>query len=303
VSVFGRLVLGVAESAPVSRLITRTSAGRALAHRFVAGETLDQAITAAKALNRDGLLVSLDLLGEEVTDPASVETAVAAYEACLARMSADRIAGNISIKLTQLGLAFDPALAAVGLDRLAAAAGALDLTVTIDMEDSRFTEGTVDLYEKVQLKRHNLGLALQAYLFRTPADVARLAPLGGHIRLCKGAYVEPPEVAFTAKDDVDAAFARLLEMLMPDRRVRPAIATHDDRLIDVTRRLGGQRQEPFEFQMLYGVRLGLQRQLAAEGHRIRIYVPYGAAWYPYLVRRLAERPANLAFFIRALVSR
>jgi proline dehydrogenase len=284
-------------------LITRTGAGRALAHRFVAGDTLDQAIVAAKALNRDGLLVSLDFLGEEVTDPASVEAAVRAYEACLSRISADRIAGNISIKLTQLGLAFDPILAAAGLDRLAAAAGALDLTVTIDMEDSRFTAATVDLYEVAQSTRHNLGLAVQAYLFRTPDDVARLAPLGGHIRLCKGAYVEPSEVAFSDGDDVDAAFARLLEVLMPDRRVRPAIATHDDRLIDITRRLASKREDPFEFQMLYGVRPGLQRQLAAEGHRVRIYVPYGAAWYPYLVRRLAERPANLVFFLRALFSR
>lgn len=302
-SIFGRLVVGVAESAPISRLITRTGAGRALAHRFVAGDTLDQAIVVAKALNRDGLLVSLDFLGEEVSDPASVEAAVSAYEACLSRISADRIAGNISIKLTQLGLAFDPILAAAGLDRLAAAASALELTVTIDMEDSRFTASTVDLYEKAQRTRHNLGLAVQAYLFRTPDDVARLAPLGGHIRLCKGAYVEPSELAFGDGHDVDAAFARLLEMLMPDRRVRPAIATHDDRLIDITRRLASKREDPFEFQMLYGVRPGLQRQLAAEGHRIRIYVPYGAAWYPYLVRRLAERPANLVFFLRALFSR
>ncbi len=302
-SLFGRLVVGVAESAPISRLITRTTAGRALARRFVAGETLDQAIVVAKALNRDGFLVSLDLLGEEVTDPAAVEAAVTAYEACLARISADRIAGNVSVKLTQLGLAFDPVLAGAGLDRLAAAAAALDLTVTIDMEDSRFTAATVGLYEQAQRTRHNLGLAVQAYLFRTPDDVANLAPLGGHIRLCKGAYVESPEVAFTGKHDVDAAFARLLEMLMPDRRVRPAIATHDDRLIDITRRLAGKRDDPFEFQMLYGVRPGLQRQLVAEGHRVRIYVPYGAAWYPYLVRRLAERPANFVFFMRALVSR
>jgi proline dehydrogenase len=300
---FGRLVVGLADSAPVTRLITGTVAGRALAHRFVAGDTLDQAIAAAKALNREGLLVSLDLLGEVVTEPAAVEAAMAGYEACLSRIAQDRVAGNISIKLTQLGLAFDKSLAATGLDRLARLANTNDLTVTIDMEDSRFTDATVALYEDAQRVHHNLGVALQAYLFRSPDDVQRLASLGGHIRLCKGAYVEPADVAYTARHDVDAAFARLLELLMPDPVVRPAIATHDERLIDLTRQLATHRQGAFEFQMLYGVRPALQKQLVAAGHKVRVYVPYGSAWYPYLVRRLAERPANLGFFLRALVSR
>jgi proline dehydrogenase len=301
--VFGRLVVGLADSAPINRLITGTAAGRALAHRFVAGDTLDQAIAAAKALNREGLLVSLDLLGEVVTEPAAVEAAMAGYEACLSRIAQDRVAGNISIKLTQLGLAFDNDLAAAGLDRLARIASTHDLTVTIDMEDSRFTEATVALYEAAQRVHHNLGVALQAYLLRTPDDVRRLASLGGHIRLCKGAYMESADVAYTARHDVDAAFARLLELLMPEPLVRPAIATHDERLIDLTRRLAKHRQGAFEFQMLYGIRPAMQKQLVAAGHKVRVYVPYGSAWYPYLVRRLAERPANLAFFLRALVSR
>ncbi len=302
-SIFGRTVVGLADSAPITRLITGTAAGRALAHRFVAGDTLDQAIAAAKALNREGLLVSLDLLGEEVTEPAAVEAAMAGYEACLSRIAQDRVAGNISIKLTQLGLAFDKSLAAAGLDRLARLASAHDLTVTIDMEGSRFTDATVTLYENAQRFHHNLGVALQAYLFRSPDDVRRLAPLGGHIRLCKGAYVEPPDVAYTARHDVDAAFARLLELLMRDPLVRPAIATHDERLIELTRQLGKRRQGAFEFQMLYGIRPTLQKQLVAAGHKVRVYVPYGSAWYPYLVRRLAERPANLGFLMRALLSR
>lgn len=302
-SVFGRSLVAAADSAPVRGLVTGTRAGRVLARRFVAGETLDQAIAAAKDLNRAGMYVSLDLLGEEVTERSAVDAAVAGYEACLGRIASDRVAGNISIKLTQLGLAFDPDLASAGLDRLAKAASGQGLTVTIDMEDSHYTSATVDIYEQVQRRHSNLGLALQAYLYRTPADLDRLTSLGGHLRLCKGAYVEPPDIAYTAKHDVDAAYARLLEALMSAGQTKPAIATHDSRLIDLTRRLASKRSGPFEFQMLYGIRPGLQRELVAAGFEMRIYVPYGAAWYPYLVRRLAERPANLGFFLRSVVSR
>jgi proline dehydrogenase len=299
----GRSLVAVAESAPVRRLVTGTRAGRALAGRFVAGETLDQAVAVARTLNRAGMLVSLDLLGEEVTDPSACDSALAGYEGCLDRIAAERIAGNISVKLTQLGLAFDPEQAAAGLDRLAARAARLQLTVTVDMEDSRYTAATVELYRVAQHRHGNLGLALQAYLFRTPGDLESVLPARGHLRLCKGAYVEPAHLAFQDKADVDAAFARLLEVLMADGRAKPAIATHDPRLIDLARHLGATRGTPYEFQMLYGVRPGLQRQLVAEGHQLRVYVPYGVAWYPYLVRRLAERPANLGFFLRALVSR
>lgn len=301
-SLFTRSVVAVANSTPIRRLVTGTRAGRIVASRFVAGETLDQVVKVAKRLNREGFLVSLDLLGEEVTEPSAVEAAVGGYESCLARIASDRIAGNISIKLTQLGLAFDLDLAKAGLERLSAAALRHDLTVTIDMEDSRYTENTVGLYEAVQPRYGNLGIALQAYLHRTPADLERLRGLGGHIRLCKGAYVEPEELAVQSRSEVDEAFARLLESLMMIETLRPAIATHDHSLIQQTRLLSSRRRGPFEFQMLYGVRPGLQRQLLTAGHNLRIYVPYGVAWYPYLVRRLAERPANAAFFLRALVS-
>ena len=302
-SAFSRSLVAVADSVPVRRLVMGTRAGRALAHRFVAGETLDEAIDVARHLNRQGLVVSLDLLGEEVTEPGSVEAAISGYEECLTRMAAEGIAGNISIKLTQLGLAFNQQLTGAGLDRLATAAGELGLSVTIDMEDSGYTDATVELYEAAQRRHGNLGLALQAYLHRTPADLERLANWGGHIRLCKGAYVEPPDVALQGKHEVDAAFARLLEFLMADEGVMPAVATHDDRLIDLARSRAQRRTEPFEFQMLYGVRPRIQRELAATGHQVRIYIPYGIAWYPYLVRRLAERPANVGFFLRALISR
>ncbi len=302
-SAFSRSIVAVANFTPTRRFLTETRAGKVLARRFVAGETLDEAIAVAQQLNGRGFLVSLDLLGEEVTDPGAVEAAIAGYEACLARIATDRITANISIKLTQLGLAFDRSLAAAGLERIAAAAGRLGLTVTIDMEDSRHTADTVDLYEDAQRRHGNLGVALQAYLHRTPNDLERLASIPGHIRLCKGAYVEPPEVALQAKPDVDAAFARLLERLMAQPAVMPAIATHDHRLIDLALELAAGRSQGFEFQMLYGVRPQLQRHLAESGHQLRIYVPYGVAWYPYLVRRLAERPANLGFFLRALFSR
>jgi proline dehydrogenase len=300
-SLFSRLVVGTAESPPIQRLITRTKAGQRLAHRFVAGETLDQATEVARRLNRSGMAVSLDLLGEEVTSPAEVERAYKGYDECLGRIADDGLDANISVKLTQLGLAIDRRLAAETLDRLAATAADLGLTITIDMEDSRYTAATVELYRSAQELRGNLGLALQAYLYRTPDDVDSLMTLGGHLRLCKGAYVEDRDVAFTDRGDVDAAFARLLEALMPVDQVKPAIATHDPKLIELTRRLTRKRSGPFEFQMLYGVRTKAQLELCQAGYPIRIYLPYGSHWYPYLVRRLGERPANLAFFLRALV--
>jgi proline dehydrogenase len=302
-SLFSRLVVGIAESAPIKRLVTSTPLGQRVARRFVAGETLDQAIQAARKLNRAGMSVSLDLLGEEVSSAEEVEAALHQYEECLHRIAVEGIDGNISIKLTQLGLSLDAELTASTLDRLAKAAAALELTITIDMEDSSHTEATVELYRAAQVKHGNLGLALQAYLHRSPADLASLAPIGGHLRLCKGAYVEPKEIAFVDKADVDAAYIRLLEPLMADNRVMPAIATHDPRLIEMARRLSRSRTAPFEFQMLFGVALPVQRALGSAGFPLRIYVPYGVRWYPYLVRRLGERPANLAFFARALVSR
>jgi proline dehydrogenase len=264
---------------------------------------LDDAIAAARRLNRSGMSVSLDLLGEEVTSAEEVENARREYEACLHRISEEDIDGNISVKLTQLGLSLDQDLTASTLDQLAKAASALELTITIDMEDSTYTESTIEIYRAAQAKHGNLGVALQAYLHRTPGDLATLAPEGGHLRLCKGAYVESPEIAFTDKDDVDAAYTRLLEPLMRESRTLPAIATHDPRLIEQTRRLARARSAPFEFQMLYGVALATQRDLAAAGYPLRIYVPYGVRWYPYLVRRLGERPANLMFFLRALLGR
>ncbi|MGH8928160.1 MAG: proline dehydrogenase family protein [Acidimicrobiia bacterium] len=302
-SAFSQLVVAAAESGPIRKTVTESRAGRSLARRFVAGDTLDDAVRVARSLNQAGMKVSLDLLGEEVSSVTEVGTAVDGYVDCLDAIASESIDGNISIKLTQLGLAFDLEVARAGLDRLAVVASDHGLTVTIDMEDSSYTSATVDLYGAAQKTHGNLGLAIQAYLHRSPQDLATLIPLGGHIRLCKGAYLESSEVALTSRAEVDAAFARLLHVLMASGSTTPAIATHDPRLIDLTRHLARQRSEPFEFQMLYGIRSQAQRELAAAGYPIRVYVPYGSHWYPYLVRRLAERPANLAFFLRAVVGR
>lgn len=300
-SVFTRSVVAVTGWSPIEKLVTSSAAGRALARRFVAGDHLDEATAVARRLNGDGAEISLDLLGEAVTDPAGVERATAEYVDCLETIRGEALRSNISVKLTQLGLALDPDLAAAAIDRLAKAAGDAGTTVTIDMEDSRYTQATIDLYADAQARHGNLGVCLQACLHRTPADLARILPLGGHIRMCKGAYLEPPEVAIQASDEVDAAFARLLTTLMGAEGVRPAVATHDPHLIALTLDLARRRREDFEFQMLYGVRPDEQDRLVGLGHDLRVYLPFGSAWYPYLTRRLAERPANVWFLLRALV--
>ena len=300
---FSRLTVAVTQAAPIEKMVTSTRPGRALAGRFVAGDTLDDAVEAAHRLNREGLLVSLDLLGEEVGDRDSAIRATAEYLASIDRIRAEDLDANISVKPTQLGLAIDVGLAAENVERLAVAAARLGTTVTIDMEDSRYTASTVDLYEEAQARHGNLGIAIQAYMRRTPEDLARLIPLGGHIRLCKGAYVEPDEVALTSKGEVDEAFAGQLRTLMASSGAKPAIATHDPYLVDLTRALASERTTPFEFQMLYGVRPDLQRSLVADGFPLRVYLPFGSEWYPYLTRRLAERPANAWFFARSMFTR
>jgi proline dehydrogenase len=292
--------MAVTGSAAVEKLVTGTRPGRALARRFVAGDTLDEAVEAARALNADGFLVSLDLLGEEVTDEESAATATAGYHECLERIEKEGLDANISVKPTQLGLAIDVTLAMGAISQLAEGAAARGTTVTLDMEDSRYTEATIRLFEKGQTAHGNLGIALQSSLRRTPDDLARVIPLGGHVRLCKGAYLEPPEIAFTDKADVDAAYADQLRTLMAATTTKPAIATHDGSLIDLARRLAEDREGPFEFQMLYGVRNELQHQLVAAGFPVRIYLPFGSQWYPYLTRRLAERPSNAMFLARAV---
>jgi proline dehydrogenase len=209
----------------------------------------------------------------------------------------------VSVKLTQLGLGVDSSSAASALETLAKRATEIGTTVTIDMEESTWTDATIELYADVQQRFGNLGVAVQAYLHRTESDLRRIMALGGHIRLCKGAYVEPPDVAVQDKRQVEARFRHLLAMLMAESGTYPAIATHDDALIRDAYARARIRDGHFEFQMLYGVRPTLQQEILDRGHRLRVYVPYGSQWYPYLTRRMAERPANLALFLRAVVGK
>lgn len=299
----GRAVLAVTDRGPVRRLFSHSGPGRTLALRFVAGETLDEAIEVARRLNGRGAIVSMDHLGEHVTDPGLAHQARDDYLACLDRIGAEGLDANISVKLTQLGLGLDDGLAAASLAALAQRALDIGTSVSIDMEESRHTQATIDIYSALQPQYGNLGIAVQSYLRRTERDLARLMALGGHIRLCKGAYQEPADLAFTRQADVDAAYDRALQALMAVDGVMPAIATHDRDRIALAERLAPTRRGYFEFQMLYGVRRPLQDELLDAGYPLRIYVPYGSAWYPYLTRRLAERPANMAFFLRAALGR
>ncbi|MBN2114002.1 MAG: proline dehydrogenase family protein [Acidimicrobiia bacterium] len=302
-SLLGRLVLAVTRRRLVCRLFTAGGWGRRVATRFVAGEALDDAVQVARELNSRGFLVSLDHLGEHVSDARLAVQARDDYLGCIDRIAAEGLQANISVKLTQLGLGLDDSLAEQSLRALARRAAAAGTTVTVDMEESALTQVTVDLYCRVQADYGNLGLALQAYLHRTPSDLARVLPLGGHLRLCKGAYDEPEDVAVRRRSQVDEAFVALLEDLMACEETRPAVGTHDHRLVAAARRMAATRRNPFEFQMLYGIRPSLQAELVAAGYPLRVYVPYGDSWYPYLTRRIAERPANMWFFARALFGR
>lgn len=303
VSTLGKAVLAVTDQSLTRSIFTKTRPGRALSTRFVAGETLDDAAAVAAQLNEQGARVSLDHLGEHVSDVHQALLARDDYLEALRRIQADGLDANISVKLTQLGLGLDDDLALESLDLLAQHANELGLSVTVDMEESQHTEGTISIYEKAQLRRGNVGIAVQAYLRRTRDDLDRIIPAGGHVRLCKGAYAEPESVAYQDKDDVDASFDRLAAILMASENIRPAIASHDEARLTFARRLATQRSGYHEYQMLYGVRVPLQRAMIADGLQVRVYVPYGTDWYPYLTRRIAERPANLWFFLRAAVSR
>jgi proline dehydrogenase len=306
-SLLRNLFLALSRSRTLQQAMVNLGPARSMARRFVAGERLEEAITAVEGLNGQGLLATLDHLGENVT--SETESRDAAHELLdlLAAIDASGVRSGVSVKLTQLGLDLSPALAAENVERIVGRAAEAGRFVRIDMESHEYVQPTLDLFEGLWGRYRNVGVVIQSYLYRSASDVARLVELGASVRLVKGAYDEPPEVAYPDKADTDASYVRLMELLFSKEAqasgAYPAIATHDTGLIDWAKehtQHQGIPPERFEFQMLYGIRTGLQRQLAAEGYRVRAYVPYGEQWYPYLMRRLAERPANLLFLLRNL---
>jgi proline dehydrogenase len=296
-------LLYLSESPTARRVIRGSRLSRRMAERFVAGETLEDAMRASRVLNDQGLKVSLDYLGESVSSREEAESGVEMAIRTLEALTAEGVDANVSLKPTQLGLDIDPGFCLANVERILERARELgdgegEIFVRIDMESSEYTERTIGLVESLWSRGYrNVGTVLQSYLRRTPEDLDRLVALGMRLRLVKGAYAEPPSVAFPEKSEVDEMFRAEMQTLL--RRGRyPAIATHDEAMIDATRRFAFEQGIPrtsFEFQMLYGIRRDLQVRLHEEGYHVRVYVPFGTSWYPYLMRRMAERPANVLF--------
>jgi proline dehydrogenase len=276
-----------------------------MAHRFVPGETLDEAIAAARQCNNLGMFASLDYLGENVSTQEDAQRARDAYLEIFDRIAHERLHANVSCKLTQLGLDLSSEFCESLLISIVQRAADYDNFLRVDMEGSVYTQRTVELVKRVRSQNPAIGTVIQSCLYRSEADITDLLAYGCRIRLCKGAYKEPSDVAFPKKKDVDANYVRLMQMLLASGFYH-GIATHDPAMIAATIRFAAAKQitkDDFEFQMLYGVRTDLQRRLVKDGYRLRIYIPYGRDWFPYFMRRLAERPANVAFFARNLLRR
>jgi proline dehydrogenase len=289
----------------LGRLATRVPVTRPMVARFVAGQTLEEALPAIERLHEAGMRTTVDVLGESVTAAAAARAAADRYLQTLDALAERDLDRNVSLKPTQMGLGISPDLARENVGRIVERAGELGAFVRIDMESHTSTDATLALWADVRPRdagEADCGVVIQSALKRSPADVERLIEDGARIRLCKGAYQEPPSVAHQDRGDVDAAFEQLMLRLMRAGRY-PAIATHDERLIAraiEVARAEDIRPARFEFQMLYGVRRDLQERLVADGWTVRTYVPYGAEWYPYFMRRMAERPGNVAFLLRSL---
>ena len=300
------LFFALSRSRALKRLASRygMETPESFARRFIAGETVEEAIRDARALQERGMLLTLDYLGESVRTTDEATAATREYVRLIDVIVASGIERNISLKLTQLGVDVDRATCVDNLRRILQPASKHGFFVRIDMENSRYTDVTMEVFETLwQQEYRNIGLALQSALHRTGQDVQRMIALGARVRLVKGAYKEPPTVAFQKKFEVDDAFRRLSQVLLESGNY-PAIATHDEALIAATRTFATGRnigRDRFEFQMLYGIRRDLQTTLVGDGYRMRIYLPFGQQWFPYFMRRLGERPANVGFVLRALV--
>jgi len=297
----------LAQVATLQRLASKygMAPGRGFARRFIAGESVAEAVAAVADLRQQGLLLTLDYLGESVASAEAAAAAATEYVAIIDAIVQSGIERNISLKLTQLGLDVDRATAVDNMRRILEPADAHGLFVRIDMENSPYTDATLDILETLWGQSHRqLGTVIQSCLKRSEGDIRRLNALGARVRLVKGAYKEPREVAYQRKTEVDAAFIELMRLLM-DEGHYPAIATHDPVMIDAARayaRQKGYAADRFEFQMLYGIRRDLQAALMKDGYRVRVYVPFGKQWYPYFMRRLGERPANVWFVVKGLMS-
>ena len=289
----------------VFNFVRHNRMAKGFANRFVAGETLDSALAAVKQLNAKGITATLDLLGESVGNEREARESARQYIEMLDRIRENRLDSNVSVKLTAMGLDISEELCVANMHNILECAAGHQTFVRLDMEGSEYTQKTLDMfYDRLYPSyRGNVGIVLQSYLYRTAADVEEANKAGARVRLCKGAYKEPGSVAYPEKKDVDDAYLREMKALLTDGHY-PGIATHDESIVTATKRFARENDigsDQFEFQMLYGVRRDLQEKLVREGYRMRVYVPFGTQWYPYLMRRLAERPANVAFITGNIV--
>ena len=305
-SVLRSAFIALSHNRPIRSFSERSSLGNKLSSRFVAGLEIDDALRVAEQVNRQGMFVTLDSLGESVTTEAEALRSADVYHRLLDEIAARKLKSNISVKLTQMGLTQDPALAERIAANLTQHARATGNFVRIDMEDSSLTQVTMDIVRRIHAQpdmADAVGIVIQSYLFRSHSDIEQLIADGIRVRLCKGAYKEPPEVAFPRKADVDANYIKLSNLLLQSP-IYHGLATHDENMIAAAKSFAAAHNIPpshFEFQMLFGVRRDLQRKLVAEGYNVRVYVPFGREWYPYFMRRLAERPANVFFIARQLL--
>jgi proline dehydrogenase len=295
-------LLYLSRSRRIQDFIMNFEFSKRAARRFVAGEIQKDSLEVAKTLNDKGILSIIDHLGENVSKKEEAKAATDEYLTLLEEINKAKVNSQVSLKLTQMGLDISTKICQKNTEAIVKKADKYDNLVQIDMEGSEYTDKTLKIFEKLKEKYENVGVAVQANLYRTENDLKKLIDLGANIRLCKGAYKEPKEIAFSRKRDVDENFRRLLRMLFDERAkkrgVYPCIATHDERMINLTKELANTE---FEFQLLYGIRRDLQQRLTEEGYRVRVYVPYGKEWYPFYMRRLAERPANLIFLLKNVV--
>jgi proline dehydrogenase len=298
-------ILAASRSPKIREAVSTLPVSREVVARFVAGESTEDAVASTRSLVEDGLLVSLDHLGEDTVEPGQADAVTKAYVTLLTTLDDAGLTGGaeVSVKLSAIGQALDRSLCVDNARRIVEAATAAGTTVTLDMEDHTTTDSTLGILAELRADFPGTGAVIQSYLRRSAGDIEDLIRAKARVRLCKGAYKEPESVAYQSRKEVDLSYVRLLVRLMRDGAY-PMVATHDPRLVAIASSLARQREAgTFEFQMLYGIRPDEQRRLAAAGYRVRVYTPYGEEWYGYLMRRLAERPANLAFFLRALATK